>query len=1087
MKFRIPILIEELKPDPSNGMKQFQIRPVFKGFSRKGSNLARVMARFTHEVRQKLKECSQEVEQSELVNWGFSPPFEDKIISITLDIKKSQFTRPFLVIWFEVFNKRFAMIPEVAGSLFEFRRGEDLKARCEIILLEIYKKHQSSGLDCDWMKEASIPDHVWTSVIDFSIPSGGKLKQEKAPQLFSLTGDDEDIAGDMELENVGHCLSELFPDGLDRAYGRDAEALRVLNILKHGQNRPILLIGLPSSGKTSLINEIVFQLSESRKSSESENENVWHLSPQRLISGMSYVGQWESRFIAILEECKTRNHILYFDDLPGLFQAGQSADSQFSVADVLRTWMEKRQIRILSEMTPEAWRKLREKDRRFADMFEVIHLRATDEEKTIPIIIQAQRKIEMESGSQFLPESLPLIFRLLKQYAAERAFPGKAISFMNQVALKNKNKEIGVSEILDHFSNQTGLDLNLVDMRVPLKYDDIKRQLDSMIAGQDSAKKTLLDIIMMVKARLNDPSRPVASLLFLGPTGVGKTECAKALSYLLFKNTDRLIRIDMNEFLDPGSVQKLIGSSLTSEGILTQRVRQQPFSVVLFDEIEKADPEILDMLLAILGEGRLTDGLGRVVSFANCVVILTSNLGVEKSMRQTGFKEKDPNQSDLSYFSVAREFFKPEFFNRIDHVVPFKTLSSTEAKQVANIYLRSLSKRYGLKRRKSFISFTQESMDFIIQNGFHPKFGGRSMKRFIERNLTSKLAIALASELPECSLLISVSIENNQFSIDASELLPVQLSFPAMELIKENGLLSLLESGKSFSRYARGRVSDLSPGGLGFVDQRSQQQLDYLLVLEISHKVEDQFQYLLDLYEENQSDSFLLVNAPQFQSKQDSKKLSSTKMDIDSRRSLDKFSHFIESTSPMHNKESNTNVILNWMLDASLLNTMFEESEYTELILRLQFDSDEKNLVPEFSHFLDQWKTALAGIFRLEESTNPPGINQKHVREFKIAGFGCNTVAQSEEGCWMVENKEGSLSLIEVSITIPEMDQQSQFKGVEYSKKKVIRHIKEGKLGEDLRTGFSLSIETSAFEVRQMILSQLSVEFLKGEDDGQSS
>ena len=449
------------------------------------------------------------------------------------------------------------------------------------------------------------------------------------------------LEGQGELERVGRCLDRLYPDDLDRAIGRDREVAELARLLGAGDRRPVLVLGPRLVGKTALIHEHVFRTVAGRKNPYRARENVWLLAPQRLISGMSFVGQWEDRLLSILRAAEERRHVLYFDDLLGLFHAGQSRCSNLSMAQVLRPHLERRGVRILAELTPEAFRVLRERDRGLADLFHVLPLDPPAEPDNLRILVGALRHLEGRHRCRFGTDVLPVVLDLQRRYAREAEFPGKAVAYLKRLAVKYQDVDVKYPQVIDQFHAQTGLAVTFLDARKRLEREEIIESLRRDVVGQDAALEAAADVLGIAKARLNDPDRPLGSLLFLGPTGVGKTQCAKALARYLFGDPGRLLRFDLNEFGAPGSAVRLVGTFAEPEGLLTGAVRRRPFAVVLLDEVEKAHPEVFDVLLQVLGEGRLTDALGRTVDFGNTLIVLTSNLGVRQAESSLGFGRDD--------------------------------------------------------------------------------------------------------------------------------------------------------------------------------------------------------------------------------------------------------------------------------------------------------------------------------------------------------------------------------------------------------------------------------------------------------------
>jgi hypothetical protein len=516
-----------------------------------------------------------------------------------------------------------------------------------------------------------------------------------------------------------------------------------------------MLVGPPMVGKTTLVHEFVYRRVQRRRSVYAARENVWLLAPQRLISGMSYVGQWENRVLAILKTARKRRHILYFDDVLGLYRAGVTSQSNLSVADVLKPYVERREIHLLAEVTPEALRVFRERDRGFADQFHLIPVEEPDERQTLQILLGVVRRTEARHGVQFGLEALPTVLDLTRRYQREAAYPGKAARFLGQLAVKYQGREAGRRAVLDEFRAKSGLDTAFLDARARLEREEVIRSLSSRVIGQQAAIEAMTDVVSVAKARLNDLERPLGALFFLGPTGVGKTQSAKALAAYLFGDTSRLLRYDMNEFVSPQSAARLVGTFDQPEGLLTSAIRRQPFAVVLFDEIEKAHPDVFDLLLQILGEARLTDALGRTADFSNAIVILTSNLGTQEASREMGFGPHD-EAAEPVYLRAVREFFRPEFFNRLDRIVAFTRLDRRELGEIARSIIADVTSREGLGRRKCAVDISGDAVDWVVQRGFHRMLGARAMRRAVEREMVRPIAVQLAAISPARPTVLSV-------------------------------------------------------------------------------------------------------------------------------------------------------------------------------------------------------------------------------------------------------------------------------------------------------------------------------------------
>ncbi len=764
MIFRVPVYVAQDRRVKGHYVAQCLFAPAL---ARRDDNLNRLMSKLARDVAKTIERLSKEPRHDAVGMWAFSPALTQHRLTIDIDLRRRKGKEKALFVVFRHMGRRIAFTPSHPELWFEIGRAADLQERAAEVLTEHWREREREDEeDCHPEKEG-IEGKAWVQVLRLSAAVSAALPK-KLDLRFLNIGGDNDMDGQAELHRVGRCLDWLYPDELDRAVLRDAEVTELADLLESSERRPLLLVGPRQSGKTTLIHECVFRRVAKRDSPFVNRENVWLISPQRLISGMSYVGQWEGRLLAILKHAKKRRHVLYFDDLVGLFLAGISANSTLSAAQVLKPYLERRDIRVLGEITPEALRVLQERDRSFADLFHVLPVREPKDDENLRMLVNIQRRLEGKHACGFTLDVLPAVIDLQRRYDRATAFPGKAARMLTRLAVKGEQEEatsfvsrlvrmaasaiaspfdpkrvIGRDEVFAEFAAQSGLAKSFLDKAEKLERDKIIEAISKQVIGQPQAVEAAADVIAVAKARLNDPDRPLAAFLFLGPTGVGKTECAKAVAKYLFADADRLLRFDMNEYLDPGSAARLVGTFRQPEGLLTAAIRRQPFAVVLLDEIEKADPEVFDLLLQVLGEGRLTDSLGRTADFTNAIIILTSNLGVREAEAQVGFGDV-ADKAAPSYTRAAETFFRPEFFNRLDRVIPFRRLSRDHTRKIAERIVTEVLEREGFRQRRCILNVSPAAFEQVIDAGYDPLMGARAMKRSVERQLTQPAAVKLA-------------------------------------------------------------------------------------------------------------------------------------------------------------------------------------------------------------------------------------------------------------------------------------------------------------------------------------------------------
>ena len=781
MNLRIPIYVEEVKAQNAEAepVGMIRLRPLFFFQPVEHDvNLQRATARFANNLVDVLKDLARQARHEDLAAYSFYPPMDETTLEFTVDVGKKTFLVRRLFVVFSAFGRRFAWTPGVPELWVEVSRGETVRDRVQEAFTEHFRMLERRYGIQSVPPDANTYEHkAWITSLEVSVDVP-VVFSPKPPNLFAALGEDSQMEGSVELKRVGRSLNALYPDDLDRAINRQAEVSELTALLSTTDQRPVLLIGKRLVGKTTVIHEFLRKRLERRRASDRTLHvasildlvgEVWLISPQRLISGMSFLGQWEGRFLAILKECKRKSHTLYFDDLIGLFYSGRTSTSQLSVAHVLKPYLERREVRVLAEATPETFRVLQELDRGFADLFQIVRVEEPNEDENLQILLGSRRALEQKHGARFQPDVLPVVIDLTRRYVSDAAFPGKAARLLQSLATKYKKGVITRSMALSEFSANSGLSVSFLDDRSRLDYAEVFDAISAEVIGQKAAVTACADAVAIAKARLNDSVRPIASFLFLGPTGVGKTQCAKALANYLFGDRERLIRFDMNEFGSYYSVARLTGTFDAPDGLLTNAIRREPFAVLLFDEIEKAHPAVFDLLLGVMGDGRLTDARGHLVDFSNTIIILTSNLGAREAASELGFRQT--NTSDASVYRLAAEkFFKPEFFNRLSRVVPFERLSRNDVRKIANRLIEDVFRREGLVRRGVRLIVETSALNLLVESGYHPQLGARALKRTLERLVTVPIAARLSATPPEQPLVIFIKESERAIQVDVCNL-----------------------------------------------------------------------------------------------------------------------------------------------------------------------------------------------------------------------------------------------------------------------------------------------------------------------------
>lgn len=767
MKLEIPIWVQASRLE--YGDHHYEVCLLFTPHIKAGgASLERAITRLRRLVRDVVSRLGKEMRHEQLARFLYRPELREKQLTIEVSLRNRWLKRKLPFVYFRQQDRWIGFSPVHDEWWFDFEKESDLATRANEVLSAEYRKLEKEDEDAFELSRF-IDDRgtKWISdiEIDVGIPERKSLGE---PDLFAILGMERAMDGETELHKVGRRLRDLFPAELDRAFYRENELAKLNVGLSATDRRPLMIVGHSKVGKTSLIHEAVYQRMSNNKTRNGNKNHIWLVSPQRLISGMSYVGQWETRLLAILKHMDRLDHALYIDDILGMYQAGKTSQSALSVAHVLKPYIERRDVRVLVEATPEELRKLRELDRSLADLFEIISVEEPDQQTVFRILIASQREIEAQNRCQFGLDALPTIWDLQHRFSRANAFPGKGCLALQRMAQRSSDSAtINRYRVLTEFRRQTGLPIELLDDNRAVKPKEIEERISERFVGQPEATQAAVDAVCLVKSRLNDVSRPIATFMLVGPTGVGKTQFAKELARYFFGSVDRLLRFDMNQYVSSYNAARLIGDLSHPEGILTSAVRKQPFAVVLFDEIEKAHRDVHDLLLQVLGEGRLTDGLGRTTDFTNTILLLTSNLGTSEAAAALGFGEKESSENQIIKRSVKR-FFRPEFVNRLDRIIVFRKLSREQMSDVAHSLINELFQRQGLAMRRCLLDVRKDAIEWLVERGYDPTLGARALKRAIEYHLTNALSDFISSNPRDDEVTsICVFVENDQLKTTA--------------------------------------------------------------------------------------------------------------------------------------------------------------------------------------------------------------------------------------------------------------------------------------------------------------------------------
>lgn len=655
-------------------------------------------------------------------------------------------------------NKKIEFTPRVTKILHIAKECAEKLGRNKIGVEHIFLGllYEQNGVAVNVLKSFGVSFRRVKREFHKQIDGMIKVPERGATDIIDIQSFKTEFKKYKALSQFGINLTLIAKQGkMDTVVGRESEVNRLMQILcRKTKNNPVL-VGDAGVGKTAIVELLAQKIANNDVPDQLVDKHVVKIDMASIVAGTKYRGQFEERMKKILDEIKDTNEIIVFvDEIHTIIDAG-AASGSLDAGNILKPALSRGEMTCIGATTPQEYVKYIESDKALERRFQTIDVDAPTADEALTILKGIKNDYEKYHGVKYSVGALRAAIELSERYIVDRKLPDSAIDIIDEVGAKHsleKNKNIITEEEIEMLvSNTTGIPIMSLDNNTTKFFRFLERSLKKNIIGQQIALQKVCSSLKRAHAHLNDPNQPVGTFLFLGTTGVGKTHLCKLLAKYLFGSDQRMVRLDMSEYMESHSVSKLTGSPPGYVGHddtnnFVETVRKYPYSLVLFDEIEKAHPQVLNLLLQILDEGHLTDSHGRKINFKNTVIVMTSNLGTSLyDTKKIGFVEESDEEKHIEVKDAAVKQLPPEFVNRIDEIIVFNRLGREDLRQIIkiqfDIFAARVKEHYKIK-----ILYDNDILDFFIKEDDTRKYGARQIKRNFRKHVENELAELFVSK-----------------------------------------------------------------------------------------------------------------------------------------------------------------------------------------------------------------------------------------------------------------------------------------------------------------------------------------------------